>query len=122
MRSLCILNTYHCMHVYMQVVQSFTRREQEAYGAAGAIAEEVLSSIRTVVAFGGEGKETERYVIQCSHMYSIVHAMIHCAFIVRYDKKIKLTRNESFKKYFFSSLITGGFYFVVFAAYGVSLW
>ena len=119
MQSLCILNMYHCMHVYMQVVQSFTRREQEAYGAAGAIAEEVLSSIRTVVAFGGEGKETERYMMQ---PYSIVYAMIHCAFIVRYDKKIKLTRNESFKKNFFSSLITGGFYFVVFAAYGVSLW
>lgn len=30
---------------------------------AGVIAEEVLSSIRTVVAFGGEKKEVERYVL-----------------------------------------------------------
>ena len=38
----------------------FTIREQKAYAAAGAVAEEVLSSIRTVVAFAGEAKETER--------------------------------------------------------------
>ena len=30
------------------------------YASAGAIAEEVLSSIRTVVAFGGQQKEVER--------------------------------------------------------------
>lgn len=32
-----------------------------AYGGAGAIAEEVLSSIRTVVAFDGQEKEAHRY-------------------------------------------------------------
>ena len=46
-----------------QVVASFTAREQSAYAAAGAVAEEVLSAIRTVVAFGGENKEAERSVI-----------------------------------------------------------
>ena len=30
------------------------------YASAGAIAEEVLSSIRTVVAFGGQQKEIEK--------------------------------------------------------------
>jgi hypothetical protein len=35
--------------------------ELQAYGNAGAVAEEVLSSIRTVVAFGGQDKEVERY-------------------------------------------------------------
>ena len=32
-----------------------------AYAKAGTFAEEVLSSIRTVVAFGGQNKEVERY-------------------------------------------------------------
>ncbi|KAI2660891.1 Bile salt export pump [Labeo rohita] len=32
-----------------------------AYAKAGAVADEVLSSIRTVAAFGGENKEAERY-------------------------------------------------------------
>lgn len=43
-----------------QLVASFGTKEQDAYAKAGAVAEEVLSSIRTVVAFGGEHKESER--------------------------------------------------------------
>ena len=46
--------------LFLQIIVSFTVREQSAYAAAGAVAEEVLSSIRTVVAFGGEAKEAER--------------------------------------------------------------
>ncbi|KAI7808305.1 putative bile salt export pump [Triplophysa rosa] len=42
-------------------VARLTGRELKAYAKAGAVADEVLSSIRTVAAFGGEQKETERY-------------------------------------------------------------
>ncbi|XP_027146963.1 bile salt export pump-like [Larimichthys crocea] len=38
-----------------------TGRELKAYAKAGAVADEVLSSIRTVAAFGGQEKEAERY-------------------------------------------------------------
>ena len=38
-------------------------KEQEAYAQAGAIAQEVISSIRTVVAFGGQRKESDRSVL-----------------------------------------------------------
>lgn len=41
---------------------SFTSMEQTAYAKAGAVAEEVLSSIRTVFAFGGQKKEIQRCV------------------------------------------------------------
>lgn len=44
-----------------QFVTQFTSKEQSAYARAGAIAEEVFSSIRTVMAFGGEQKEVQRY-------------------------------------------------------------
>ena len=44
-----------------RVQTSFAEKETEAYGKAGALAEEVLSAIRTVVAFGGQKKEVERY-------------------------------------------------------------
>ena len=50
----------------MQAVARLTGRELEAYAKAGAVADEVLSSIRTVAAFGGEEKEAERYLL-CSH-------------------------------------------------------
>ena len=37
-------------------------KELEAYAKAGAIAEEVLGALRTVVAFNGEEKECSRFV------------------------------------------------------------
>ena len=36
-------------------------KELEAYAKAGAIAEEVLGALRTVVAFNGEEREAIRY-------------------------------------------------------------
>ncbi|KAG7166950.1 ATP-dependent translocase ABCB1-like 1 [Homarus americanus] len=41
--------------------------EMEEYARAGSVAEEVISAIRTVVAFGGEQKETERYDANLVH-------------------------------------------------------
>lgn len=40
---------------------SAASEEQQAYGKAGAVAEEVFSLIRTVTAFGGKPRETKRY-------------------------------------------------------------
>lgn len=44
----------------LQVQSSLTAQELKAYSIAGVVAEEVLASIRTVVAFGGEEKEINR--------------------------------------------------------------
>ncbi|XP_063777828.1 ATP-binding cassette sub-family B member 5-like isoform X2 [Pseudophryne corroboree] len=44
-----------------KMVVSLTIKELSVYAKAGAVAEEVLSSIRTVVAFGGQEKEMKRY-------------------------------------------------------------
>lgn len=38
-----------------------SNKEQTALAQAGGVAEEVLTAIRTVMAFGGEKKEVERY-------------------------------------------------------------
>jgi len=43
-------------------VAKLTGMELQAYAKAGAVADEVLSAIRTVAAFGGEKKEVERFV------------------------------------------------------------
>ncbi|THD21346.1 ATP binding cassette subfamily B MDR TAP [Fasciola hepatica] len=48
--------------VFAFVMQKFSKMESVAYAEAGAIAGEVLSAIRTVVAFGGEQQEHKRYV------------------------------------------------------------
>ncbi|RDD35897.1 Multidrug resistance protein 1, partial [Trichoplax sp. H2] len=46
---------------------AFTNKELEAYSKAGGVAEEILSSVRTVVSFGGEKKACERYDGQLDH-------------------------------------------------------
>ncbi|OON21826.1 hypothetical protein X801_02278 [Opisthorchis viverrini] len=43
------------------LMKYFTVKELQAYSSAGSIAGEVLAAIRTVVAFGGEEKELNRY-------------------------------------------------------------
>jgi ABC transporter transmembrane region len=43
-----------------------TKKELAAYAKAGAVAEEVFSAIRTVIAFGGQEKETQRSVLRTS--------------------------------------------------------
>ncbi|EHB16584.1 Multidrug resistance protein 1 [Heterocephalus glaber] len=47
--------------IWAKVLSSFTDKELLAYAKAGAVAEEVLAAIRTVIAFGGQNKELERY-------------------------------------------------------------
>ena len=42
---------------------SLSKDESENYAEAGGVAEEVLSSVRTVVAFGGQEKEVSRLAI-----------------------------------------------------------
>ena len=51
----------------MQLASKFTILEQEEYASAGAVAAEVLSAIKTVVAFGGEEKEFQRYDLIASY-------------------------------------------------------
>lgn len=49
------------MSIVAKVQTTLTENELRAYAESGGVAEEVLSSIRTVVAFGGQEKEAERY-------------------------------------------------------------
>ena len=49
------------MYVFLVITTKFTKSELDSYAKAGEIAEEVLSSIRTVTAFGGQPEELDRY-------------------------------------------------------------
>ena len=44
-----------------KIMTSVSKDELENYSTAGALAEEVLSALRTVIAFGGEERESARY-------------------------------------------------------------
>ena len=60
----CTPNKYsYFVGLPIQLITSTTSKELGAYAKAGAVAEEVLSSIRTVVAVGGQSKECVRQVL-----------------------------------------------------------
>ena len=40
----------------------------------------------------------------------------------RYGEQLKLARNEGVKKGFFSSLVVGGLYLVIFSTYALAYW
>lgn len=71
----------------------------DAYGSAGAIAEEVLSSIRTVVSFGGQHKETDRY-----------------------KGKLVFARDNNIKRSLLSGIGFAFLWFFIYASYALAFW
>ncbi|KAM5157180.1 ATP-binding cassette sub-family B member 5-like [Mantella aurantiaca] len=82
-----------------KMLVSLTSKELTAYAKAGAVAEEVLSSIRTVVAFGGQEKE-----------------------IKRYTNNLGEAKNIGIKKAITSQLAVGMMYFFIFSSYALGFW
>uniref|UniRef100_A0A8C3Y8R8 Bile salt export pump n=1 Tax=Catharus ustulatus TaxID=91951 RepID=A0A8C3Y8R8_CATUS len=80
-------------------VAKLTGRELKAYAKAGAVADEVLSSIRTVAAFGGEKKEVERY-----------------------DKNLVYAQHWGIRKGIIMGLFTGYMWFIIFLSYALAFW
>jgi ATP-binding cassette subfamily B (MDR/TAP) protein 1 len=82
-----------------KMLATSSQREQEKYAAAGALAEEVLTSIRTVLSLGGQHNE-----------------------IKRYTKKLNESKKMAQKKYWRLSLVFAASLFVLYATYGLALY
>lgn len=80
-------------------VAKLTGRELMAYAKAGAVADEVLSGIRTVAAFGGELKEVERY-----------------------DKNLVYAQRWGIRKGIIMGFFTGYMWFIIFLCYALAFW
>ncbi|CAH2282580.1 ATP-binding cassette sub-family B member 5-like isoform X1 [Pelobates cultripes] len=85
--------------LFSKMMVSLTSKELSAYAEAGAVAEEVLSSIRTVVAFGGEDKELKRY-----------------------SNNLGKAQQFGIKKAIASQLSIGLMYLIIYASYGLGFW
>lgn len=88
-----------CIGIIGILTSKVATKELDAYGSAGSIAEEVLSSVRTVVAFGGQSKETGRY-----------------------DKNLVFAKNNNIKRSFFNALGFGLLWFIIYASYSLAFW
>ncbi|CAG0912520.1 unnamed protein product [Notodromas monacha] len=91
--------------VMAKVQSSIAELELQAYGTAGAAAEEVISSIRTVVAFGGQQKEVQRYVI-----------------LSRYEERLVTARQLGIKRSLWTGLGGGLAWFMIFVSYALAFW
>ncbi|XP_038049407.1 ATP-dependent translocase ABCB1-like isoform X2 [Patiria miniata] len=92
---LVVLSTF----LMTKILQTLSQKELQCYAKAGAIAEEVLSSIRTVVAFGGQAKEVDRY------SYRLTEA-----------------KSQGIKRNVAQAAGIGVVYMVMFGAYGLAFW
>ncbi|XP_071802901.1 ATP-dependent translocase ABCB1-like isoform X2 [Asterias amurensis] len=82
-----------------KVLQTFSKKEFDSYAKAGSIAEEVLSSIRTVVSFGGQQKE-----------------------LARYTTMLEGAKSQGIKRNTAQAAGIGVVYLVMFGAYGLAFW
>ncbi|XP_068633659.1 ATP-dependent translocase ABCB1-like [Battus philenor] len=76
-----------------------SKKEADASGKAGSIAEEVLSAIRTVYAFNGQNKEAERY-----------------------EKHLIKARDANINKALYNGISMGLLFTCIFGSYALSFW
>ncbi|XP_013164675.1 PREDICTED: multidrug resistance protein 1A-like [Papilio xuthus] len=81
------------------IASRLSKKEAISSGKAGAVAEEVLSAMRTVYAFSGQEKEIERYKTHLDE-----------------------SRKINIKKGFFTGLAMGFLFFCIFSSYALSFW
>ncbi|XP_058534307.1 ATP-dependent translocase ABCB1 isoform X1 [Ochotona princeps] len=85
--------------IWAKILSSFTDKELLAYAKAGAVAEEVLAAIRTVIAFGGQDKELERY-----------------------NKNLEEAKRIGIKKAITANISIGAAFLLIYASYALAFW
>uniref|UniRef100_A0A672J0P2 ATP-binding cassette, sub-family B (MDR/TAP), member 4 n=1 Tax=Salarias fasciatus TaxID=181472 RepID=A0A672J0P2_SALFA len=97
--TLVILAVSPVLAISAQVLTSFTSKEQAAYAKAGAVAEEVLSAVRTVFAFSGQEKEIQRY-----------------------HKNLEDAKNMGIKKAISANIAMGFTFMMIYISYALAFW
>ncbi|KAM9216073.1 ATP-dependent translocase ABCB1 [Dugong dugon] len=85
--------------VWAKILSTFTDKELLAYAKAGAVAEEVLAAVRTVMAFGGQKKELERY-----------------------NKNLEEAKRIGIKKAITANISMGAAFLLIYASYALAFW
>ncbi|XP_075414576.1 phosphatidylcholine translocator ABCB4 [Tenrec ecaudatus] len=85
--------------VWAKILSAFTDKELAAYAKAGAVAEEALGAVRTVIAFGGQKKELERY-----------------------QKHLENAKKIGIKKAISANISMGIAFLLIYASYALAFW
>nr|XP_009929666.1 PREDICTED: ATP-binding cassette sub-family B member 5 [Opisthocomus hoazin] len=85
--------------VWSTLLTSLTAKELSAYAKAGAVAEEILTAMRTVVAFNGQQKA-----------------------LAKYDANLEMARSVGVKKSITTNTSLGVSQFLIFGSYALAFW
>ncbi|XP_030350574.1 ATP-binding cassette sub-family B member 5 isoform X2 [Strigops habroptila] len=85
--------------VWSSLLASLTAKELSAYAKAGAVAEEILTAIRTVVAFNGQQKA-----------------------LAKYDANLEVAKSVGLKKSITTNTSLGVSQFLIFGSYALAFW
>uniref|UniRef100_A0A8C8ZZZ0 P-type phospholipid transporter n=1 Tax=Prolemur simus TaxID=1328070 RepID=A0A8C8ZZZ0_PROSS len=85
--------------VWAKILSTFSDKELAAYAKAGAVAEEALGAIKTVIAFGGQNKELERY-----------------------QKHLENAKEIGIKKAISANISMGIAFLLIYASYALAFW
>ncbi|XP_009993265.1 PREDICTED: multidrug resistance protein 1-like [Chaetura pelagica] len=85
--------------VWSSLLATLTAKELSAYAKAGAVAEEILTAIRTVVAFNGQQKA-----------------------LAKYDANLEMARSVGVKKCITTNTSLGVSQFLIFGSYALAFW
>ncbi|XP_075443556.1 ATP-dependent translocase ABCB1 isoform X1 [Ascaphus truei] len=85
--------------IWAKILSAYTNKELTAYAKAGAVAEEVLAAIRTVMAFGGQKKEIQRY-----------------------EKNLEDAKKIGIRKAVTANISMGFAFFLIYASYALAFW
>ncbi|CAF1039780.1 unnamed protein product [Rotaria sp. Silwood1] len=86
-------------YIFTRITATMTSQELKAYAKAGAIAEEVFSSIRTVFAYNGATYELKRY-----------------------EKHLRSAKLSGIRKGGLNGMLMGGIFCLIFCTYALGFW
>jgi hypothetical protein len=91
-----------------------TSQELKSYAKAGAIAEEVFSSIRTVFSYNGAAYESKRY----EKMFDkhVFYKYFSCN---RYEQHLRAAKISGIRKGALNGILMGTIWFFMFCTYGL---
>lgn len=90
-----------------------TRRQQENYAAAGAVALETLGNIRTVMSFNGQRQQLHKYVVPRVIEHFTAHA-------IRYEAALREGRKNGERKVIWMGLGQGLSTFMLYCSYALA--
>ncbi|GAB5568501.1 phosphatidylcholine translocator ABCB4 isoform X1 [Prionailurus iriomotensis] len=114
--------------VWAKILSAFSDKELAAYAKAGAVAEEALGAIRTVIAFGGQNKELDSegealpYPGVTLVTFNTGTATGDCRDQGRYEKHLQNAKKIGIKKAISASISMGIAFLLIYASYALAFW